>query len=88
MPADTVIVPKFERVVLEISALAPKVMAFDAAFIALGSSADVSGSVVAEFSVNVTFAKLSNDRSPPDVTAATPLEFRLILLPELLKEVA
>ena len=88
MPADTVMVLKLERAVLEISALAPKVIAFEAALRTLGSSADVSGSVVAAFSVNVTFAKLSDDKSPPDVTAAIPLEFSAILLPALLKEVA
>ena len=55
-----------------------------AAIIALGSSGVLSGNVVAAFNVSVTLAKLSDDRFPPAVTAATPEPVSAITVPSAL----
>ena len=84
VPAETITEPRLVSVVFEISTVAATVIVFDAASIDFGSSAVLSGSVVAALSVSVTFAKFCADKLPPAVTAATPVPVSAIVVPALL----
>ena len=84
-PSLTEMVSWPDRDTFDILIVFAAAMVLLAAIIAFGKSALLIGKVVAAFNVKVTFAKLSAERFPPAVTAATPVVFSaIVVLSELL----